>query len=378
MLHRKIRILVVDDSAFMRKAIANMLESAEDIEVIDSARDGLEAVEKVEKLRPDVITLDIEMPRMDGISALKKIMEVRPTPVIMVSSLTEEGAQVTMQALELGAVDFIPKPLSFVSLDIIKIKEELVAKVRSIGSQPLLRRLLLRARVTKSTSSTTASASARPARSANGAKRTRLSANAIARTKSGPSGKYNVLAIGTSTGGPPALQAVIPLLPKDFPVGILIVQHMPPMFTKSLANRLDSLSQLTVVEAEGGEKIEGGMVFVAPGEKHLTVKKSGREYRTLISDEPANLLHRPSVDVMTASVARNYQHKALGVIMTGMGKDGLKGMTLMKAQGATLFAQDEESSVVYGMPKAVVDAGIADRVCPLKEMAASIVKEIDS
>jgi two-component system, chemotaxis family, protein-glutamate methylesterase/glutaminase len=353
----KAKVLVVDDSAFMRKAISLMLESDPDIEVVGMASNGEDGIDMAAKLKPDVITLDIEMPRMDGLTALRRIMSENPTPVMMISSLTTEGAEATLEALSLGAVDFIPKQLSFVALDIVKIKEELLAKIKHIAQN-------------------------KPRFSRNMAGAIRASAP---KTKPAgiliPSGtgarkllkKFNIVAIGTSTGGPPALQAVIPLLPKNFPVPVTIVQHMPATFTKSLADRLDGISNVHVKEAEHGEKLLAGVAYIAPGGKHMLIAGRAGHHEIALSEEPRDTLHRPAVNVMVKSVADAFGGAVLGVIMTGMGSDGLEGIREVKKNGGTAFAQNMETCVVYGMPRAIVDNGLADKVVPLDNIAAEIV-----
>jgi two-component system, chemotaxis family, protein-glutamate methylesterase/glutaminase len=354
---QKVRVLVIDDSAFMRKAISIMLESDPEIEVIGMAHNGEDGLEMVKNLKPDLVTLDIEMPRMDGLTALKHIMKENPTPVMMISSLTTDGASATLEALSLGAVDFIPKQLSYVALDIVKIKEELLSKVKHIArNKPKF---------------------GRPSAQRSIAEQTKAKSPIIIQSDSGrsklPKKKINVIAIGTSTGGPPALQAIIPLLPKNLPVPITVVQHMPPTFTKSLAERLDSLSQVSVKEAENGERLNPGIVYIAPGGKHMIIKNRLSYSEIILSDEPSNTLHRPAVDVMVKSVAESYGPTVLGVILTGMGSDGLEGMRLVKQKGGSVFAQNQESCVVYGMPRAIVDNLLADKVVPLDNMAVEIV-----
>ncbi len=349
-----IQVLVVDDSAFMRKALSLMLESDPDIKVCGFARNGAEAVQMVGELKPDLVTMDIEMPQMDGLTALSKIMKSTPTPVIMVSSLTSEGAKATMDAFELGAIDFIPKQLSFVSLDIVKIKMELLDKIKNIHS----RRRTLMAQyalgVKRGTKPSPRPPIAQPP--------ARLSKKGV-----------KIVAIGVSTGGPPALQNVIPKLPKDFPSGILVVQHMPPLFTKSLAVRLDGLSNLKVKEAEEGEPIVAGCVYIAPGDRHLKVRKWGANADVKLDDEPTDTLHKPSVDVLMQSVADTYGGASLGVILTGMGSDGARGIASMKKLGAKVIAQNEQSCVVYGMPRAIVERGLADRITHIDNIAADIM-----
>ena len=349
----KIKVLVVDDSAFMRKSLSLLLESDPQIEVIATATDGLIAIEKIKSLKPDIVTLDIEMPKMDGITALGKIMKECPTPVIMVSSLTIEGADVTLKALELGAVDFIPKEMSFISVAITGIKEELIRKVKTIfKNKSVLNRV----------NKLSAPSSHKPATQS---------------TSKLPSFNYKALGLGISTGGPISLQKVIPLLSEKIQVPVFIVQHMPPKFTASLAERLNNLSPLEVKEAQNGELVRGGVVYIAPGGFHMTLKKDNMG-NTLIetSEMPSNLLHRPSVDLMLESVQKVYGKHMLGVIMTGMGKDGLEGIKKLKASGGYCIAQDEDSCVVYGMPRAIVDNGLADIVASLEEIPKIINQAI--
>lgn len=353
----KARVLVVDDSAFMRKAISLMLESDPEIEVVGMASNGEDGIELNQKLKPDVITLDIEMPRMDGLTALRRIMNENPTPVMMISSLTTEGAEATLEALSLGAVDFIPKQLSFVALDIVKIKEELLAKIKHIAQH--------KPRFSKNMAGAIRATAPKPkpvtiSTSSSGAPKKVLK-------------KFNIVAIGTSTGGPPALQAVLPLLPKNFPVPVMVVQHMPATFTKSLAERLDGISNVHVKEAEHGEKLQAGVAYIAPGGKHMLVKGRSGNAEIALSDEPRDTLHRPAVNVMVKSVADAFGSAVLGVIMTGMGNDGLEGIRQVKKNGGMAFAQNMETCVVYGMPRAIVDDGLADKVIPIDNMAAEIV-----
>ncbi|MFZ1289119.1 MAG: chemotaxis response regulator protein-glutamate methylesterase [Melioribacteraceae bacterium] len=347
-MRNKIRILVVDDSAFMRKSLSLLLESDPSITVIDTAVDGLEGFEKVKRLKPDIVTLDIEMPRMDGLTALKNIMKECPTPVLMVSSLTTEGAEETLKALELGAVDFIPKAMSFVSVAIAGIKEDLIRKVKAIhNSKNVITRLSnLNLKVDAKSQSN--------------------KSNIIAKL---PQMNYKAFAIGISTGGPISLQKVVPFLSEKIKIPIFIVQHMPPKFTASLAERLNSLSQLEVKEAENNEVVRNSVVYIAPGGFHLTLEKDGTGIvRIKTSQLPENVLHKPSVDVMLESVQKIYGKNMLGIIMTGMGKDGLEGIKKLKSAGGYCIAQNEQTCVVYGMPRAIVDNGLADVIAPLEEI----------
>lgn len=336
----------------MRKAITNMISSDPDLKVIGTARDGFEAVEQVLKLKPDVVTLDVEMPRMGGLDTLKMLMEKSPLPVLMLSSLTTEGAKETMKALELGALDFVAKNLDDLSLNILRIEQEIVSKLKAIG------RKRVRSRPNVSTSPVPKEPTA-------------FSGSRLY------SGKVTVVAIGVSTGGPKALQDVIPLLPKDFPAAVLVVQHMPKGFTGPFAERLNQLSKMEIKEAENGEIIRAGVGYIAPGGLHMrAVKKRVTEVNIELSEQPADTLHRPSADVMMISVAQSYAGRCLGVIMTGMGHDGLEGIRAMKKTGAKTLAQDEDSCIVYGMPKAVVDEGLADKVVSLSSMAGEIVNMV--
>ncbi len=356
-----IKIVVVDDSAFMRKALTMMLESDPGIKVVGSARNGEEGIAKVRQLKPDLVTMDVEMPQMDGLTALRRIMESNPVPVMMVSSITTDGARATLDALELGAVDFIPKQMSYVSLDIVKIKDDLLAKIRDIVSRKHI--LMARFRTRRSF---------RDAK--DGLNRQQVPPPKPAhqpppkRRK-----KIDIVALGSSTGGPPALQTLISSLPRSFPVGIVIAQHMPPMFTQSLAERLDSQSAVTVREAADNDPIEPGTVLIAPGGKHMTVKRYGGRARAVISSEPSDTLYKPCVDVMLNSVADAYGANIMTVILTGMGSNGLQGARKVKSGGGIVIAQDENSSVVYGMPRAVADANLTDHIAPIDGIAAEIV-----
>jgi two-component system, chemotaxis family, protein-glutamate methylesterase/glutaminase len=360
-----INVLIVDDSAFMRKSLSIMLESDPGIKIIGTARDGLDGYEKAKSLRPDIITMDVEMPRMDGLTALEKIMKDCPTPVLMVSSITTEGAEATLKAMDLGAVDFIPKQLSYVSLDIVKIKQELVEKVKAIARSRSLSQRLAGIR----------GVAQRLAPPAAGASVSGPVKPAVQNIFKSASVDFHVVALGVSTGGPFSLQKIIPMLPKEFPLPILIVQHMPPKFTKSLSDRLNGMSQIAVKEAEHGEPIKAGTVYIAQGGFHMKAVKNGLSTPTIgISEQPASSLHRPSVDVMMESVVQAYGRNVLGVIMTGMGHDGLEGLKLIKSRNGYCLAQNEDTCVVYGMPKSAVDAGIADAIVPLENIPETMVK----
>ncbi len=364
---KQIRVLVVDDSAFMRKALSMMLEEDPGIVIVGTARNGEEGVEKVKRLKPDLVTMDIEMPRMDGLTALRLIMKDCPVPVMMVSSLTTDGASATLDALEMGAVDFIPKQLSFVSLDIIKIKEELQAKIKDIGR----RKNVLMARYRSQQFSRLAGKRSVQSGRREGTPQT--SPPMSARPLRKRDHHVGIIAVGSSTGGPPALQAVVPRLPRNLPVGMIIAQHMPSKFTKSLADRLNGMSQVTVREAQNGDALEAGTVLIAPGGMHMTVKKIGARASVFVSEFPKDTLYHPCVDVTMNSVADAYGRGAMGVILTGMGSNGVTGLTKLKSRGGIIIAQDEQTCIVYGMPRAVIEAGISDHVAPIERVVNEIL-----
>lgn len=354
-----IRVLIVDDSPFMRKAIERMLLAAEDIQVVGTARDGLDALEKIPLLKPDIITLDVEMPRMDGLACLKRIMQDHPLPVLMVSSLTQEGAQATLEALAAGALDFIPKESSMASGSILQIQQDLQEKVRKLALSPRFRKPAPRPIATQPTTRPIA-ITARPGSAAPGV------------MASSPMAEF--LAIGCSTGGPKALQDLLPGLPKGLPVPCLIVQHMPASFTKPFAERLNTICQVEVKEAEHGETARAGTVYIAPGGIHMNYRQRGSQAYIELNPEPADTLHKPSVDVMFQSLAQECSKQILAMILTGMGSDGAKGMQMLKAKGAYTLAEAEESCVVYGMPKAAFERGCVDQVAPLPEIAGILRK----
>lgn len=344
-----IKILIVDDSAFMRKLLSDLYSAEPDFIVVDTARNGLEAVEKVKRLKPDLVTMDVEMPIMDGIKALEVIMKETPTPVVMISSLTKAGAEATLCALELGAVDFIAKSAGIIS-SIAGIGNEILAKSR----------IAVNARVFKFTE--------RPVKAASIVK-------PLWKPVQG-AGEEQLVAIGTSTGGPRALQDVITKLPGDLPCGVVIVQHMPPGFTKSLSERLNSLSSLTVKEAEHNDVVRPGLVLIAPGDYHMTIEREGNRKIVKLNQNPPIGGHRPSVDPMMESVAKIFGQRAIGVILTGMGHDGAQGIKAIKQQQGYTIAEDESTTVVFGMPKSAIELGVVDKVAPISAVAAEIVKAI--
>ncbi len=375
------KVLVVDDSAFMRKLISDFLSGHPEIEVIGTARNGKEAVEKVKTLKPDVVTMDIEMPIMDGLEALKEIMASHPVPIVMLSSTTKIGAENTMLAMEYGAVDFVAKPGGAISLNLHEVKEEILGKViaasgvqMSTLTRKITGRRLPQPISSKSTANQLIKLLKYPPLSTNRSQLTNVSKNKIPKT-----GKTFVI-IGTSTGGPRALQEVLTGLPASIGVPILIVQHMPPGFTKSLADRLDGLCDIHVKEAEDGELLENGTAYIAPGGKHLKMIKKGMTYYVrLDAVDPPRAGHRPSVDVLLESAAENTELNFLTVIMTGMGYDGKNGMEVLRKNGKTItIAESAKTSVVYGMPKAIKEAGFADEVVDLHDISESIIGIIKS
>ncbi len=397
-----IRVLVVDDSAFMRKVIANMLGSDPRIVVAGVARHGEEALAQVRALKPDVMTLDIEMPGMNGIEVLRRVMEEMPLPVIMVSSLTEEGAKETLTALDLGAVDYIPKHLQGSAVNILGIQHDLVEKV--IAAHKAKEKLLRLSGKRGQQPSRHSRESGNPAfpsfprkRESRGGREGGSPLNACGddggRKPAGMTEKAagpvalptisalsargtKVVAIGCSTGGPKALQEIFPLFPKDFPAAILVVQHMPKYFTGPFAQRLNQASEIEVREAVEGDTPVPGLALIAPGGLHMRVARGGAaEVAVRLSAEPVTL-HMPSVDVMMTSVAQVFSGRAVGVILTGMGNDGHDGMKAIKAAHGRTIAQDESSCVIYSMPKGVVDSGLADKIVPLDMIAGEIANMV--
>ena len=344
----KVRVLVADDSAFMRTALTRMIESDPSLRVVGTAQTGLEALEEIKTLQPDVVTLDIEMPGLDGLETLKRIMQECPRPVIMVSSLTQEGAETTFEALDLGAFDYLPKQLSYASLDIVKIKDDLVEKVKAAYRSFVRNRGVRPTQPPPAVPVPSLFTGLTPA----------------------------IVALGTSTGGPKALQEILPVLPNDLPVGVLIVQHMPPGFTGPFAKRLNNLCKVTVLEAEEGMLVRPGHVFIAPAGKHMTARRRGSDTVLHVSPTPTNTLHIPSVDVMMLSVAEIFRSLAMGVIMTGMGTDGAQGMQAIFREGGLTVGQDEASCAVYGMPRSCAEMGVLKRVVPLMQIPQQILSAV--
>jgi two-component system, chemotaxis family, protein-glutamate methylesterase/glutaminase len=345
-----IKVLVVDDSALVRKLLTVMLDRAAGIQVVGTANDPYAARDKIKRLKPDVITLDVEMPRMDGLTFLENLMRLRPMPVVMVSSLTQQGADVTLRALELGAVDFVAKPRVDIASTLEDYEGELIAKVRTAAAARVVPRLTPRsARTVDERHSTSA---VLPALKVQGMLRT----------------SERIIAVGASTGGTEAIRELLAEMPPDAPA-IVISQHIPAAFSKSFAERMNRCSAMAVCEAQNGQQILPGHVYIAPGDRHLLVERDGARYLCRLSDGAHVNRHRPSVDVMFRSVAQHVGPNAVGVLLTGMGDDGARGLKEMMDRGAGTIAQDEASSVVWGMPGAAVRLGAAMHVLPLQHIA---------
>ncbi|PBP51710.1 protein-glutamate methylesterase/protein-glutamine glutaminase [Pseudomonas syringae] len=381
-----VKVLVVDDSGFFRRRVTEILSSDPNIVVVGTATNGKEAIEQALALKPDVITMDYEMPMMDGITAVRHIMQRIPTPVLMFSSLTHEGARVTLDALDAGAVDFLPKNFEDISRNPQKVKQLLCEKINSISrsnrrssgfgsasatpAAPAPSTLSSRgsapapapARAVPSRTATPAAASAAPAHHASAHPTT----SGTAKRKA-----YKLVAIGTSTGGPVALQRVLTQLPANFPAPLVLIQHMPAAFTKAFAERLDKLCKISVKEAEDGDVLRPGLALLAPGGKQMMVDGRGT-VKILPGDERLN--YKPCVDITFGSAAKSYGDKVLSVVLTGMGADGREGARLLKQAGSTVWAQDEASCVIYGMPMAIVKAELADAIYSLDDIGRHLVE----
>jgi two-component system chemotaxis response regulator CheB len=354
---KKIRVVVVDDSALVRSLLAEIINRQRDMECVGAANDPLVAREMIRELNPDVITLDVEMPRMDGIDFLGRLMRLRPMPVLMISTLTERGAEVTMRALELGAVDFVAKPRIGLAEGIKELSDQIVEKIRVAASAHIRRAS------TAAAPSGTAATSGTPA--------------AVAPKLLGRLSTEKLICIGSSTGGTEAVKEVLTRMPADSP-GIVITQHMPPGFTTSFATRLNGLCQITVKEAVNGERILPGHAYIAPGGRHLRVDRSGANYVAVVEDgEPVNR-HKPSVEVLFHSCAQVVGPNAFGIMLTGMGNDGAKAMREMKDAGSYNYVQDEASCVVFGMPREAIAHGAADEVLPLTAIAPALLARLSS
>ena len=349
----KIRVLVVDDSALMRQFISDILRTDPRIEVAGTARDGKDALAQIKVIKPDIVTMDVEMPNMDGLKALEEIMKTNPIPVIMVSTMTQEGAETTLKALALGCVDFIGKPSGSISLNIKDVGREIIDKVIAASTAKVRR-------------AGTFSAPLKP-----------LAASNDFRRMTPPmmgTGRYDIVAIASSTGGPMALSDLLPKLPKKFPVPIVITQHMPKEFTGSFAKRLNESSQIEVVEGFEGLSLKPGRAVIAPGGSHLVVKRRQGSAVCSLSDAPPVLSVKPAANIMFLSLADEYGGNVLCVILTGMGRDGTDGAIALKKRGAYVIAESQKTCVVYGMPKSAADAGIVDEILPLNEIPDAMVR----
>jgi two-component system, chemotaxis family, protein-glutamate methylesterase/glutaminase len=363
----KIRVLIVDDSALVRQTLTKIMETDKDIEVVGSAPDPMVAREKIKRLNPDVLTLDVEMPKMDGVTFLRNLMRLRPMPVVMVSSLTEKGAEITLEALEIGAVDFVSKPKIDLAHSLQDYAAEVTSKVKAAAHAKL--------RVSNAPSRRNVTISqSEPAHKMDITEK--HSADIVLAKRSAP-GRFmttdRIIAIGASTGGTEALKVVLETMPADCP-GIVIAQHIPPVFSTSFAQRMDRVCAMTVFEAADGQQILPGHVYIAPGDAHLLLVRDGARYRCKLSSAPPVNRHRPSVDVLFRSVAQNAGRNAVGAILTGMGDDGAKGLKEMRDAGAPTIAQDEKTSVVWGMPGEAVAQDAVDSVLPLDRISSRILE----
>ena len=337
----RIRVLVVDDSAFVRKAIERMLGTVDDIEVVGFAGDGEEGLAKARELRPDVVTLDVKMPKLGGLETLERLMAEQPVPVLLMSTLTQEGAEITLRGLELGAMDFVDKS-SVQPMSMLSLAEELVGKIRALGG---------------------ARARARP----------KLAPPRAAGPAAPPA---QCVVVAASTGGPSALQVLVAGLPAGFPAAVLVVQHIPRGFTKSLAERLDARSAIPVREAQDGDAVGPGRVLIAPAGIHTKLARRSAGVEILLDEEPRDVLHRPSADVVMASAAEVYGALVVGVVLTGMGGDGTEGLRAIREGGGLTLAESEETCVIYGMPKAAIEAGVVHRQAPLDRLAGEILAAV--
>ena len=375
-----VSVLVVDDSGFFRKRLTEILNASGNIKVVGVATNGREGVELAERLKPDVITMDYEMPVLDGISAVKEIMKRRPTPVLMFSSLTYEGARVTLDALEAGAVDFLPKNFEEIARDTSQLQKILKDRILDVArSRPGARTAPAPEPARRPAPASPAARPSAPASRPAPATPSRSQPEPAAPRTSGkrtPSKHYNVVGIGTSTGGPIALQKVLMALPASFPAPLVLVQHMPASFTPAFADRLNKLCQIEVRQAEDGDMLRPGVALLAPGGKQMMIENRGGQGRVRILPGDDRLNYKPCVDVTFGSLARSFPGKTLGVILTGMGADGKEGCRLMKQSGSVIWSQDEKSSVIYGMPMAVAKAGLSDEILSLEEVGPRLVEGV--
>ncbi len=346
-----IRVLIADDSAVMRAALSRIVESSPAMMVCGTARDGLDVLEKIRQLQPDVVTLDVEMPVLNGFDALKRIMKECPLPVVMVSCLTQHGAELTLEALAVGAFDYLSKANSGNQLEAQRIRHELIEKIEAAAHSSLL---------------------IRPHSPPPLLPQSSPRAEVVEDSEVTP----EIIALGTSTGGPKALQDILPQLPADLPLPMIVVQHMPAGFTAPFAKRLNSLSKVKVREAEDGEVPEPGVVYIAPAGKHTTVIRNADSVTLCLSNSPFDTQHKPSVDVTMLSVAEVFGRHCVGIILTGMGTDGLEGMTAIRNAGGVTIGQDEASCAVYGMPRCCAESGILQKIVPISYVPWQILRVI--
>jgi len=378
------KVLVVDDSSFFRRRVTDIINNDPNLTVIDVAINGIDAVEKAKTLKPDVITMDIEMPLLNGIEAVKQIMANSPTSILMFSSLTHQGAKSTLEALDAGALDFLPKKFNEIAKttedagSLLRQRVLQLARKRSTGT----RKAISRSNQNSGLSSSSITQTKRTLGTAPVVRKPLSSENRSAATpsqqlKSSSGKKYKLLAIGTSTGGPVALQKILTQLPNNFPLPIILVQHMPATFTHAFANRLNSLCKIDVKEASHGDVLKPGCAYLAPGGRQMILDGTeGNSKLKVLEDNSARIAFKPSVDVSFGSAAKIYKGSVLGIILTGMGSDGKEGSRMLKNTGATIWAQDEDSCVVYGMPQAVAKEGISELSLSIDDIAPSILKEI--
>jgi two-component system, chemotaxis family, protein-glutamate methylesterase/glutaminase len=347
---KPIRVLIVDDSALIRRILNDILREDPGIEVVGMISDGRKALEAVAKFNPDVVTLDVEMPEMNGIETLKRIMKESPKPVVMISAFTESGAELTFQALDLGAVDFITKPHSVFSSRLLDLRREIVLKIKE-ASRARVRRMDAPARKAPGIPhSTPASKTARP----------------LARCN-------RIVSIGISTGGPKALGEIMPQIPADFPAAIVIVQHMPQPFTKALASRLNAISRIEVKEAEDQDIVAPGRAFVARGDYHIRIREEKLAFVACLDQAEKVSMFRPSIDVLMESTANAFRDRNIGILMTGMGRDGVLGVRKVKLQGGVTLAQNERTSAIFGMNRIAIESGYIDRVLPLEALVPAVL-----
>jgi len=369
------KVLIVDDSSFFQHRLKEIISECPDLQVVGIASNGQEAIEKAASLNPDIISMDYEMPFLNGVSAVRAIMAERPVPIVMFSSMTYEGAKITLEALEAGAVDFIPKNFAEVSTNSAVLKKRLHEKLVTFASQANLAPV-------RSTDELAAQAAVRSQRAKEKtaalreriAKKTELSRTTKGASSGGLKGKVKLVAIGASTGGPVALSDIITGLPSNFPTPVLVIQHMPENFTKAFSERLDKQSSVSVKEAENGDRLGPGKVFIAPGGKQMMLDRTGSTIKIIEGDDRVN--YKPCVDITFASLANTFSGKILAVILTGMGSDGCEGARLLKNKGAAIWSQDQESCVVYGMPAAVAKANLSDEIVPLVDFLPRLTSEI--